>query len=94
MLYRNKSKQGGLDDLRKEFEGIYKKYNVNIIGFWENADDPNEAYYLTKYEDEADYKSKTAKLRADERYAELTEKLNEVRVESKVTKLNPLWLPE
>ncbi|MFW9845653.1 MAG: NIPSNAP family protein [Candidatus Thorarchaeota archaeon] len=94
MLYRNKSKTGGLDDLRKEFEGVYEKYNVNIIGFWENADDPNEVYYITRYEDEADYKTKVQQLRADARYAELTEHLKEVRADFQAVKLNPLWLPE
>ncbi|MHA2021596.1 MAG: hypothetical protein ACW98J_01570 [Candidatus Thorarchaeota archaeon] len=97
MLYRTKSKDGTpgkLDELRSEFEGIYKKYKVNIIGFWENAADPQEAYYLSKYEDEADYKSKTNQLRGDDRYADLTKKLEEIRVESEAVKLKPLWIPE
>jgi hypothetical protein len=97
MLYRTKAKDdapGKLDELRSEFEGIYKKYKVNIVGFWENADDPNEAYYISKYENEADYKSKTEQLRNDERYAELTKKLEGVRLESQAVKLNPLWIPE
>ncbi|MHA1924352.1 MAG: hypothetical protein ACXABV_01520 [Candidatus Thorarchaeota archaeon] len=97
MLYRTKAKNGAhdkLDDLRSEFEGIYKKYKVNIIGFWENAADSNEAYYLSKYEDEADYKSKTDQLRSDERYTDLTKKLEEIRLESESVKLNPLWIPE
>jgi len=40
MLYRTKSKDeksGELNELREEFEGIYKKYKVNIIGFWETG---------------------------------------------------------
>jgi hypothetical protein len=97
MLYRTKSKdekRGELDELREEFEGIYKKYKVDILGFWENADDPNEVYYISKYENESDYKSKTDQLRSDKRYAELTKKLEEVRLESKAFKLNPLWTPE
>lgn len=97
MLYRTKSKgekSGELDELRSEFEGIYKKYKVNILGFWENANDPTEAYYISRYEDEADYKSKTDQLRSDDRYAELTKKLEEVRLESEAIKLNPLWIPE
>ncbi len=97
MLYRTKSKddkKGSLDELRSEFEGIYKKYKVNIIGFWENAADPQEAYYLSKYEDEADYKSKTEQLRSDETYTKLTKKLEEVRLESEAVKLKPLWIPE
>lgn len=97
MLYRTKSKDeksGELSELREEFEGIYKKYKVNIIGFWETADDPSEVYYISKYEDEADYKSTTDQLRSDERYAELTKKLEEVRLDFHAVKLNPLWIPE
>ncbi|MFW9966295.1 MAG: NIPSNAP family protein [Candidatus Thorarchaeota archaeon] len=97
MLYRNKSKDGKSDDLnelREEFEAIYKKYKVDILGFWETADDPNEVYYISKYEDEADYKSTTEKLHSDERYAELTKKLEEVRLDFQAVKLNPLWIPE
>ena len=97
MLYRTKAKDGAsgqLDDLRSEFESIYKKYKVNIIGFWENDADSNEAYYLSKYEDEADYKSKTDQLRNDDRYTDLTKKLEEIRLESESVKLKPLWIPE
>ena len=97
MLYRTKSKDdtpGKLDELRAEFEGIYKKYKVNIVGFWENAADSQEAYYLSKYEDEADYKSKTDQLRSDDRYVDLTKKLDAIRLESEAVKLKPLWIPE
>lgn len=97
MLYRTKSKNENsdeLDELRTEFEGIYKKHNVDIIGFWENADDPQEVYYLTRYEDEADYKSKVNALRSDENYSRLTKKLEEVRLESQAVRLKPMWLPE
>ncbi|MFX0108840.1 MAG: NIPSNAP family protein [Candidatus Hodarchaeota archaeon] len=97
MLYRTKSKDDNIEELeslRTEFEELYKKYNVNIVGFWENADDPQEVYYISKYKDEADYKSKTEQLRSDERYIELTKKLDELRLESQVIRLNPMWIPE
>lgn len=97
MLYRTKSKNGNsdeLDEMRIEFEGIYKKYNVDIIGFWENLDDPSEIYYLSKFEDEADYKSKVEKLRSDDRYIELTKMLEEIRLESHATRLKPMWVAE
>jgi hypothetical protein len=97
MLYRTKSKNGNsdeLDEMRIEFEGIYKKHNVDIIGFWENADDPSEVYYLSKFEDEADYKSKVEELRGDARYVELTKKLEEIRLESHAVRLKPMWVAE
>jgi hypothetical protein len=97
MLYHTKSKTEGhdeLDELRTEFEEIYKKYEVDIVGFWENAEDTSEIYYLSKYEDEADYKKKTERLRSDERYTQLSKRLNELRLDSKATRLRPIWLPE
>jgi hypothetical protein len=92
-----KSKTEGhdeLDKIRAEFEGIYKKYEVDIVGFWENAEDTSEIYYLSRYEDEADYKDKTERLRSDEHYAKLSKQLNELRLDSKATRLNPIWLPD
>ncbi len=97
MLYKTKSKTEGhdeLDEIRAEFEEIYKKYEVNIVGFWENVDDISEIYYLSRYEDEADYKNKTDRLRGDERYAKLSKQLGELRVDTKATRLKPIWLPE
>ena len=100
MLYRSKAKpeysnkREVIDDLRARFEDIYKEHQIDILGFWENADDPTEIYYISKYEDEADYKAKVDKLRSDERYTKLTAKLNEARMETKATRLNPMWVPE
>jgi hypothetical protein len=97
MLYNTKSKTEGhdeLDKIRTEFEEIYKKYEVDIVGFWENAEDTSEIYYLSRYEDEADYKKKTERLRNDERYAKLSKQLNELRIDTKATRLRPIWLPE
>ncbi|MFW9798856.1 MAG: NIPSNAP family protein [Candidatus Thorarchaeota archaeon] len=96
MLYRSRTKPEHivkLDELRAEFEGIYKKHEINIVGFWENAEDPSEVYYLSKYEDEADYKRRTEMLRSDERYIQLSKELDEIRVDSKATRLNPKWVP-
>ena len=46
---------------------------------------------VTKYKDENDYKEKVAKLQKDERYAELTSQLNEIRVDNSSTRLIPKW---
>ncbi|MFX1417014.1 MAG: NIPSNAP family protein [Promethearchaeota archaeon] len=97
MLYRTKSKTEGhdeLDKIRAEFEEIYRKHEVNIVGFWENVDDMSEIYYLSRYEDEADYKNKTERLRSDDRYAQLSKQLDELRIATEATRLNPIWLPE
>jgi hypothetical protein len=97
MLYHSKVKEGkneNLEELRKGFEEVYKKHDVNIVGFWEVADKPTEAYYIVKYKDDADYKATVEKLRADTRYQELSTKLNEIRLDMESTKLKPMWEPE
>jgi hypothetical protein len=91
MLYRSCSKSGkDMNDLRMKFEDLYKKHHVDIVGFWVNASDENELYYLSKYEDDNDYKMKVESLRKDEEYVRLTKKLNEVRTSIESTKLLPM----
>jgi hypothetical protein len=94
MLYRSKSKSGKeMDDLRMKFEEIYKKHDVNIVGFWVNAEDEDEVFYLSKYKDENDYKKKVESLRNDEDYQRLGKQLEEVRTSFESTKLLPM-MPE
>ena len=91
MLYKLHSKSGKeMDDLRMKFENLYEKHKVDIVGFWVNADDENELYYLSKYEDEDDYKKKVESLRKDAEYVRLTKKLDEVRTSIETTKLLPM----
>lgn len=96
MLYHQKTRSeslGKVDELRNQFEELYKEHKIDIIGFWENADDPTEVYYIAHYESEEDYKTKTSKLRSDERYSSLTEQLKETRVSTKAVRLTPKWIP-
>ncbi|NHI90309.1 MAG: hypothetical protein EAX87_12355 [Candidatus Thorarchaeota archaeon] len=91
MLYRSCSKSAkDMNDLRMKFEDIYNKYDVDIVGFWVNANDENELYYLSKYDDENDYKMKVERLRKDEEYVRLSKELNEVRTSIETTKLLPM----
>lgn len=91
MLYRSKSRSGKeMDDLRMKFEKIYEKHNVNIVGFWVNADDEDEVFYLSKYKDENDYKKKIEVLRNDKEYVQLGKQLEEVRTSFESTKLLPM----
>jgi hypothetical protein len=97
MLYQSKikeGKEGTMDKLRSLFEELYKKYNIEILGAWANLDNPSETFYISKYEDENDYRRKTEELRKDKTYAELTAKLQEIRVSSTSTRLKHKWLPE
>jgi hypothetical protein len=94
MLYRSKSKSGKeMDDLRMKFEEIYKRHEVDIVGFWVNAEDEDEVFYLSKYKDENDYKKKVESLRSDEEYQRLGKKLEEVRTSFESTRLLPM-MPE
>lgn len=97
MLYRTKTNTDDMDhlwEMRSEFEEIYKKHEVDIVGFWENAEDPTEAFYISRYKDEADYKKTVERLRSDKRYAKLTEDLRKLRVENHATRMVPKWIPE
>ena len=94
MLYRSKSKSGKeMDELREKFQKIYNKHKVDIVGFWVNAEDENEVFYISKYKDENDYKKKVESLRNDEEYQRLGKKLEEVRTSIESTKLLPM-MPE
>ncbi|MFW9788010.1 MAG: NIPSNAP family protein [Candidatus Thorarchaeota archaeon] len=91
MLYRSKSNSGKeMDELRSKFQKIYERHNVDIVGFWSNADDENEIFYISKYEDENDYKMKVESLRSDEEYTRLSKRLEEVRTSIEATKLLPM----
>ncbi len=67
-----------MERIYKGFQEIYEKYGVNVIGAWENIDDPNDAYLITAYRDNAHYKETVAKMRDDPNYKELTKKFEEM----------------
>jgi hypothetical protein len=79
-----------MDDLRMKFEKVYNKHEVDVVGFWVNADDENEVFYLTKYKDENDYKTTVEGLHSDEEYVKLSRQLEEVRTSIESTKLLPM----
>ena len=95
MLYKTKAKSTDeLDNLRVQFEEIYKRHEVDIVGFWTNADAENEFFYMSRYKDEADYKNTVEKLRSDEDYIRLGKELKDARLEFSSTRLVPKWIPE
>ena len=91
MLYRSKSRSGEeMDDLRKKFEKVYERHKVDIVGFWMNAEDKDEVFYLSKFKDENDYTTTVEGLHSDDEYIELTKHLEEVRTSFESTKLIPM----
>ena len=94
MLYTTKAKSSQeMDDLRVQFQEIYEKHKVDIVGFWVNAEAEEEFFYMSRYENEADYKNKVAMLQKDEDYIRLGSKVKEARMEFSSTRLVPKWVP-
>ncbi|MHA1243524.1 MAG: hypothetical protein ACTSP7_03015 [Candidatus Heimdallarchaeota archaeon] len=62
-----------------EFDKLYKKHNVKLVGGGYNTDDHQEIYFISVFNDEDHYKETTQKLQSDERYVKLTKKLEENR---------------
>ena len=95
MLYKTTAKSSKeMDDLRVQFQEIYKRHNVDIVGFWTNADTEKEFFYMSRYENEGDYKRKVEELHRDEDYNRLTSKVKEARVDFQSTRLIPKWVAE
>lgn len=93
MLYTTKAKSSKqMDDLRMKFQEIYKKHKIEIVGFWVNAQAENEFFYMSKYENENDYKKKVELLRKDEDYKRLSAEVKDARLEFDSTKLIPKWV--
>jgi hypothetical protein len=100
MLYHSKTKpeyvgkvdelRMKLDELRMKFERLYEKYKIDILGFWTVEDDDSEAYYISKYDSEEDYKTKVDLLRKDSEYQRLGEELKETRLSTEAIRLVPM----
>ena len=91
-LYTTKAKSSEeMDKLRMQFQEIYNKHNIDIVGFWINAEAEDEFYYMSKYEDENDYHKKVELLKQDEEYKHLTEKVKNARTSFDSKTLIPKW---
>ena len=95
-LYIDKSKpeeqlsDSEMERVFKGFQDIYDEYGVNVIGAWNNADDPLEGYLITAYKDEAHYEETVAKMRANKKYQELSDELQASRESVRVVTLTTL----
>jgi hypothetical protein len=90
MLYRTTVKSEAieqLNEIRNQFSEIYSELGIEVLGHWRNAENQNETVYMVKYESESDYQHKTMTLQEDERYVQLTAKLNSIRTDFKPEKL-------
>ena len=67
------------DSSFQEFNEIYKKYDVKLVGGGYNSKDHQEIYFMSVFNDEDHYKETTQKLQSDPKYVELTKKLEEHR---------------
>ena len=95
-LYIDKSKpeeqlsDSEMERVFKGFQDIYDEYGVNVIGAWNNADDPLEGYLITAYKDEAHYEETVVKMRANKKYQELSDELQASRESVRVVTLTTL----
>jgi hypothetical protein len=93
MMYRTEIKPDKLvqmDELRGEFMDIYEKHDVDVIGHWRENKASHISYYMARYENEDDYTKTVLKLHEDQRYRELTARLNEIRTDFEATRLTPV----
>ena len=66
---------------------------MDIVGFWVNAEAEEEFFYMSRYENEEDYKNKVSLLQKDEDYIRLGSKVKEARMDFSSTRLVPMWVP-
>ena len=82
-----KSADAANDSNFEEFNEIYKKYGINMVGGGINMKDPLEVYFMSEYKDEEHYKESIKKLQSDPRYIELSKMLNDNREHIEVISL-------
>lgn len=70
-----------LDDVdwRSEFYRLWRENDVYVLGNWYNADDPSEDYTITVYKNEDHYKKFVNKMKENETYLKLTDRLGKIR---------------
>lgn len=80
-LYKSitKTKDVSYDESFSEFNEIYKKHDVQVLGGGANVEDSREMYLLTLYKNKTHYDETVKKLRNDPKYMELSKKLEEGR---------------
>lgn len=87
-LYIVKYKDGIPDNTRfKQFQKFYEENGVKVIGGWENADDKNELFFMTSYNNQNHYDEFTSTMKNNVRYQELSTELEKERESVKVVTL-------
>jgi hypothetical protein len=62
-----------------EFNKIYKKHGVKVIGVWYNLDDPSESHFMTAFDDKKHYTSFVEAMKDNKRYQEMSAELADER---------------
>lgn len=88
-LYKSIQKDADIiyDDSFEEFNKIYKKYDVQVLGGGTNVDNPREVYFMVVYKDQTHYDETVKQLKNDQKYSELSKTLQESRDSIEVTTL-------
>jgi hypothetical protein len=83
-----------LDAFIAKFEGLFKKYEIDMVGYWFVEGDESDQYLLFKYESEEEIKEKFDILLKDSEYLTLREEISEYRLSFEETRLKSKWIPE
>ena len=88
-LYKMKFKNADSvhENSYKEFDEVYQKYDVKLVGGGYNSKDHKELYFMSVYNDEDHYKETVEKLKSDPTYIELSKKLEVDREDVQVKTL-------
>jgi hypothetical protein len=85
---------GKLDAFMKKFQGLYEKYEIDMIGYWSAEGDECDQYLLYQYDSEEDYNTKAGLLQEDSDYLALREEISEYRLSIEEIRLEPKWVPQ
>ena len=76
-LYKERSSSSlpaGLDAF-DDFNQIYQEQGVKVIGIWKNKDDSREYYFMMAYESEEHYQDFVENMKTNEKYQQMSSKL-------------------
>ena len=86
-LYKNVFKEPPPPERRMLFAKLYRKFRVELIGVWQNKNNPLEYYMLTKYDDEEHYNHFVTEAQKIPEYIRMNRIIDEIRISSEVVDL-------
>ena len=81
-LYRNIFKIPPPPERKKLFAAYYRKFGVDLIGVWQDKNNPLQFFMMTKFRDEEHHHTFTEQIKKFPEYNAMTQRINEIRIES------------